>query len=78
LLISSSRYVGGEVLHAIAHSKRGASCVACLVRDASKAQLVQKAYPDVEIVNASLDDIDVLEREAEKSDVVLSRYYSWN
>lgn len=48
--------------------------VACLVRNTSKAQQAQLAYPDAEIIEGSLDDTDLVKQEAQASDIVLSKF----
>jgi hypothetical protein len=59
-------------LYGLSQAKLSGVQIVCLVRDATKAKQISKAYPDVEIVEAGLDDLDILEREAEASHVVLS------
>jgi hypothetical protein len=45
--------------------------LSCLVRDASKAKAVQDVFPDIGIVQGSLDDLDLIQSQAEAADVVL-------
>ncbi|KAL2433515.1 Oxidase ucsJ [Exophiala dermatitidis] len=72
-LTGATGYVGGQTLHAISKAfKPSQVTVACLIRDAQKAKKVQEAYPDhVRVVIGDLDNVDTIEAEAQKSDVVL-------
>jgi hypothetical protein len=45
--------------------------VSCLVRDPSKASIISKAYPAARTVIGDLDSTDLIEKEAEKADIVL-------
>ncbi|GKZ21545.1 hypothetical protein AbraIFM66951_006727 [Aspergillus brasiliensis] len=63
--------IGGDYLHIL--SERHADWeVVGLVRDEKKARVVEQHYPFVKIVHGSLDDIELLEAESEKADVVLN------
>lgn len=44
-----------------------------LNRDTAKASAIYRAFPNVKIVDGSLDDEDVLLREAKAADIVLSK-----
>ncbi|KAJ5645904.1 hypothetical protein N7490_002276 [Penicillium lividum] len=63
--------VGGDYLHIISQRHRELQIIA-LIRDPSKAQVVQQHYPFVEIILGTLDDIGVSEDESEKANVVLN------
>ena len=65
----ASGLVGGEALHQIA-SKDSGHQISCLVRDAEKASIIKKAYPDVRIVEGDLDSVDIIRKEAKDADVV--------
>ena len=66
-------YIGGQTLHAIASTIPSSQVsVACLVRSAERGKLVQNAYPEhVRIVMGDLDDVGIIEKECQKSQVVL-------
>ena len=74
-LTGATGYVGGDVLYRLQRSSLAKSHLACLVRDVSKARKLSGAYPDIEIVQGSLDDSKLVEQEARKADVVLSLSY---
>ena len=46
--------------------------VVCLVRGEAKARQVKAAHPDATVIEGSLEDTDIVKREAEASDIVLS------
>lgn len=46
--------------------------IRALVRDPSKAQVIKAAFPKVETVEGSLDDSEVISREASEADVILN------
>ena len=71
-LTGATGYVGGDVLYRLQQSTLAKSQLACLIRDKSKAKHVSASYPNVDIVQGSLDDVDLVEQEARKADVVLS------
>ena len=62
-------YIGGDVLYAITHAFPGYE-YAALVRGA-KGAAVSAAYPNVRIVNGSLDDSNIIEEESAKADIVI-------
>lgn len=74
-LTGATGYVGGDVLHRLQRSSLAKSHLACLVRDASKANILSETYPDINIVQGGLDDSELVEQEARKADVVLSLLY---
>ena len=65
-------YIGGDILHTLAHA--GYS-ITSLVRDPSKAQRVQLAYPDVETVLGDLDDTELIKEHSKAADIVLSAFF---
>ena len=67
----ASGYIGGQVLHELAHAHPEYT-VAALVRDAQVGKQITEKYPKVRIVNGSLDDVDLVESEAAQANVVLS------
>lgn len=70
-------YIGGEVLHALqlAHPDYK---VAALIRDNGKASKVLAAFPKVRVVLADLDNIEVIEEESRKADIVIREsIYIW-
>lgn len=43
------------------------------MRNSDKGAQIASQYPTVKLVYGSLDDVELLEREAQKADIVLSR-----
>ncbi|KAK5192620.1 hypothetical protein LTR99_009626 [Exophiala xenobiotica] len=72
-LTGATGYVGGQALHAIASTIPSSQVtITCLVRTVEKGKLVQKAYPEhVRIVVGDLDDVEIIEKECQKSQAVL-------
>ncbi|RGP64016.1 hypothetical protein FLONG3_9715 [Fusarium longipes] len=70
LLTGASGYIGGDVLYLLLKSHPDYK-VRALVRDESKGAAITSAFSQVEIVNGSLDDADVIAKEAREADVVL-------
>lgn len=66
----ASGYIGGDVLYALKSAHPEYDCTV-LLRDASKATTVSKAYPDVRVVQGDLDSADLIEEEARRADVVV-------
>lgn len=66
-------YIGGDALYAIIQAHPDYE-VACLVRNSDKGAQIASQYPNVKLVYGSLDDVELLEGEARKADIVLSRY----
>ncbi|KEY64907.1 hypothetical protein S7711_03899, partial [Stachybotrys chartarum IBT 7711] len=64
-------YIGGQVLREVTRSHPEYRFTA-LVRDAQKAADISAAYGSVTTVIGSLDDDDIIEREASKADIVLN------
>ncbi|OMP84377.1 hypothetical protein BK809_0000384 [Diplodia seriata] len=65
-------YVGGDALHAL-HRAHPEYAISALIRDPAKtAAVFAKEYPDVRVVQGSLDDSDLIADEAAKADVVLN------
>ncbi|KAH8819898.1 hypothetical protein F5884DRAFT_718613 [Xylogone sp. PMI_703] len=62
-------YLGGDAIYAIlqAHPEYE---VTCLVRDAGKGVQVASAHPEIRIVHGDLDDLELIEQEAAKTDIV--------
>ncbi|SCV33508.1 related to nucleoside-diphosphate-sugar epimerase [Fusarium fujikuroi] len=70
-LTGASGYVGGQLLHELAQAHPEYT-IATLVRDASAAETIAKAYPRVRTVVGDLDDSALVEQEASQALVVLS------
>ncbi|KAJ4993813.1 hypothetical protein SVAN01_00867 [Stagonosporopsis vannaccii] len=66
---ATGSYIGGDILHTLANA--GYS-ITSLVRDPSKAQRVQLAYPDVETVLGDLDDTELIKEQSKAADIVLN------
>ncbi|RAH50019.1 NAD-dependent epimerase/dehydratase family protein [Aspergillus brunneoviolaceus CBS 621.78] len=63
--------IGGDFLHILVEKHPDWEIVV-LVRNVRKISLLRTNYPTVEIIPGSLDDVDLLEQESSKSDVVLN------
>ncbi|KAJ0164487.1 hypothetical protein CTA2_882 [Colletotrichum tanaceti] len=63
-------YIGGDVFYAL-FEKHPEYEYSLLVRNEERAASVRKAYPKVRIVVGTLDDADVIEKEAAAADVVV-------
>ncbi|KAL1640209.1 hypothetical protein SLS58_007160 [Diplodia intermedia] len=71
-LTGATGYVGGDALHAL-HRAHPEYAISALIRDPAKtAAVFAKEYPDVRVVQGSLDDSDLIADEAAKADVVLN------
>lgn len=68
----SYSFIGGEILYTLASAGFPGSHVTSLVRDASKAQQVQLAYPGVKIILGDLDDTELIKEQSKAADIVLS------
>ncbi|WXC60485.1 hypothetical protein SNK03_006361 [Fusarium graminearum] len=69
-LTGASGYIGGDVLHLLLKSHPEYH-VRTLIRDESKGAAIADAFSQVEIVHGSLDDTDIIAREAHGADIVL-------
>ncbi|KAK0385493.1 hypothetical protein NLU13_6673 [Sarocladium strictum] len=69
-LTGASGYIGGQVLHALVNAHPELT-IRALVRDLTKGEAITTAYPNVQIVEGSLDDESVLSKEASDASVVL-------
>lgn len=65
-------YIGGDALYAIIQAHPDYE-VTCLVRNSDKGAQIASQYPNVKLVYGSLDDVELLEGEAQKADIVLSK-----
>lgn len=65
-------YIGGDALFAIIQAHPDYE-IACLVRSSDKGAQIASQYPSVKLVYGSLDDVELLEGEAQKADIVLSK-----
>ncbi len=67
-------YIAGDCLYTLtrAHPEYEYSA---LVRTQEKSDVVKKAYPSIRIVLGSLDDSELLEKEAASADIVLRPYF---
>ena len=63
-------YIGGEVLHALQHAHPDYE-IAALIRDKEKATKVLAAFPKVRVVLADLDNVDIIEEESRKANIVI-------
>ncbi|KAJ5699413.1 hypothetical protein N7536_002426 [Penicillium majusculum] len=69
-LTGATGYIGGEVLHALQHAHPDYE-VAALIRDSEKAGKVLAAFPRVRVVLAGLEDVEIIEKESRKADIVI-------
>jgi uncharacterized protein YbjT (DUF2867 family) len=63
-------YIGGEVLHVLQQAHPDYD-VAVLIRDGQKASKVSAAFPNVRVVLADLDNVDIIEEESRNANVVI-------
>ncbi|KAJ5784005.1 uncharacterized protein N7518_009682 [Penicillium psychrosexuale] len=69
-LTGATGYIGGAVLHALQHMHLDYE-VAALIRDEEKASKVLAAFPKVRVVLADLDNVEIIEKESRKADIVI-------
>ncbi|KAJ6150404.1 hypothetical protein N7471_001603 [Penicillium samsonianum] len=69
-LTGATGYIGGEVLHALQHAHPDYE-VAALIRDKEKAGKVLAAFPQVRVVLADLDNVEIIEEESRKANIVI-------
>ncbi|KAM0429232.1 hypothetical protein ACHAPT_006446 [Fusarium lateritium] len=69
-LTGASGYIAGDLLHLLAKSHPEYH-IRALVRDSTKGEAIKRSFNEVQIVNGSLDDINVVAREALDADVVV-------
>ncbi|CAG8363543.1 unnamed protein product [Penicillium salamii] len=67
--------IGGDFL-VIATQKHPEWEISALVRDPSKAKVIEQNFPNVRVVPGSLGNTTLLETESQAADVVLSQFYS--
>jgi hypothetical protein len=68
-------YIAGDALYVLARKYPGFE-YAALVRSEDSAAKVRAAYPSVRVVLGSLDDAELLKREAAWADLVLREFRS--
>lgn len=70
-VLGATGYIGGDALYALvqAHSDYD---ITCLVRSSDKGAQIASQYSNVKLVYGDLDNADLLEREAQKADIVLN------
>ena len=71
--IGVTGYITGDALYALM-KKHPEFEYAALVRSEPSAKRVSEAFPNVRIVIGSLDDADVVKKEAAWADLVLGKY----
>ncbi|KAJ5333911.1 hypothetical protein MYU51_018289 [Penicillium brevicompactum] len=69
-LTGATGYIGGEILHVLQQANPDYD-VSVLIRDQEKANKVLAAFPQVRVVLADLDNVDIIEEEARKANVVI-------
>lgn len=75
ILLMLDSFIGGEILHTLARAGHSGLHITSLVRDASKAQQVQSAYPEVKTILGDLDDTELIKEQSKAADVVLSTWH---
>lgn len=73
-LLTGNSFIGGEVLHTLARAGHSGLHITSLVRDASKAQQVHLAYPNVKTILGDLDDTELIKEQSKAADLVLSMH----
>lgn len=68
----ASGYIGGDVLHVLKTAHPEYEC-SVLIRDSANAASVSEKYPDVRVVLGDLDSASLIEQEAGRADVVVSK-----
>lgn len=63
-------YIGGEILHVLQQTNPDYN-IAALIRDQEKASKISAAFPNVRVVFADLDNVDIIEEESRKANVVI-------
>jgi len=69
----ASGYIGGDVLHLLKTSHPEYD-VSILLRDSVKADAIKKVFPDVRVVLGDLDSASLIEEEASRADVIISKF----
>lgn len=70
--IGATGYIGGDALYEI-FQKHPEYEVVCLVRNSDQGALVASQYEKIRLVYGDLDSVELLEAEAKKADIVLSK-----
>ena len=70
--IGATGYIGGDALYEIVQ-KHPEYEVVCLVRNSDQGALVASQYEKIRLVYGDLDSVELLEAEAKKADIVLSK-----
>ena len=65
-------YIGGDAFYEI-HNAHPEIEYTCLVRNSDKGAQVASQYPKVRLVYGDLDSVEILEEEAKKADIVMSK-----
>lgn len=66
----ASGYIGGQVLYELAKTHPSSS-IKALARSEATGKAILDAFPNVEIINGSLDDGPILAKAAAEADIVL-------
>lgn len=68
-------YIGGDALYTLMQAHPDYD-VTALVRNIDKGAQVASQYPTIKLVYGNLDNVELLEQEARKADIVLSELKS--
>ncbi|EWY79801.1 hypothetical protein FOYG_17090 [Fusarium oxysporum NRRL 32931] len=74
-LTGATGFIGGDVLYLLSQQHPDWQWT-CLVRDSEKAAKVSAKYPNAIMAIGSLDDVDLIEKEAATADIVIHTAFS--
>lgn len=69
-------YIGGDALYSLVKAHPDYEYT-LLVRNEERGKPVAAAYPNARLVYGSLDDVDVIEKEAAAADIVIRTLEPW-
>lgn len=70
--MANAGYIGGDVLYSLVKAHPDFEYT-LLVRNEERGKPVAAAYPNARLVYGTLDDADVIEKEAAAADIVVRR-----
>lgn len=73
-ITGATGYIGGDALFHLYHENPNLD-LALLVRSKDKAKTVKIKYPEARIVLGSLEDSDIIRREAAWADIVFREFF---
>lgn len=69
-ITGATGYIGGDILHHL-YSQQLDVSYTLLIRSEERATKILEKYPTVRVIIGSLDDSDILVREASHADIVI-------